>query len=246
MAGFDPLITLHGTTEGGNSEMDQVIDVFKKIATETNCGIDISAHTRKPPAGTQKLEYNGADMRGVTAIYDAMRSVRILNVMSEEEAKAAQMPTDRLARKKYIRIDDDKGNNRASATKAQWMRFVSVTLPNEGGALDPGGFESGDSVGVVEPWDYPDPRENTRLSDAADDVYLYLLGQFTDAGRHVNNAAKGEYYAPRLFAKEDTARKSHLSVASFEAAQRRLFAAQKIRMGTFKHNGRDTARIERA
>jgi hypothetical protein len=239
MAGFDPLITLHGTTEGGNSEMDQVIDVFKKIAADTRCGIDISCHTRKPPAGTQKLEYNGADMRGVTAIYDAMRSVRILNVMSEEEAKAAQMPTDRLARKKYVRIDDDKGNNRATAAKAQWMRFVSVTLPNAGG------LEPGDSVGVLEPWEYPDPGENPHLSDTADDVYLYLLGQFDTAGRYVSDAKNSPSYAPKLFAKEATAKKSHLSAVAFEAAQQRLFAAQKIRVGTFKRNGRDTDRIER-
>jgi hypothetical protein len=167
-----------------------------------------------------------------------MRSVRILNVISEDEAKAAQLPTDRLQRKKYLRIDDDKGNNRAPAERASWVRFVSVTLPNDIGILKPG-----DSVGVLEPWVYPDPDENTQLSAAADDVYLCLLRQFDDTGRFVNDK-KGSNYAPKQFAKEETAKRSHLTDVAFEHAQRRLFSAKKIRITTFKRGGRDTDRIE--
>jgi hypothetical protein len=48
---LDPLVTLHSTAESDNGKMDQVMRVFTGIATEMDCAIDVSHHTRKLAPG---------------------------------------------------------------------------------------------------------------------------------------------------------------------------------------------------
>jgi hypothetical protein len=47
---LDPLITLHGVPEG-NPMMRGVMDIFRDIAAENDCSVEIVGHTRKPPIG---------------------------------------------------------------------------------------------------------------------------------------------------------------------------------------------------
>lgn len=82
---LDPLITLHGVPESDNTKMDSVIRIFAGIADAHDCAIEISHHMRKPAAGSNG-DYGAADIRGASAIHDAVRSARILNRMAEKEA----------------------------------------------------------------------------------------------------------------------------------------------------------------
>ena len=75
---FDPLITLHGTSEQDNNKMDTVVRIFAGIANTQECAIDLAHHTRKQPAGTNgNGDYGAADMRGASAVHDALRAVRV-------------------------------------------------------------------------------------------------------------------------------------------------------------------------
>ena len=137
---FDPLVTPHGVGENNAGQMDQVIRIFTRMADSQNCAIDLSHHTRKLAPGSAD-EYGIDDMRGAGAVKDAMRAVRMLNVMSPKDAESAGVMD--IERTNYFRIDRAKANYSGPAKTATWRQFVNVDLPN------------GDGVGVVTPWQYP-------------------------------------------------------------------------------------------
>jgi RecA-family ATPase len=216
LATLDPLITLHGVPETDNTKMDMVIRIFAGIADAQNCGVELAHHTRKMPAGNGG-DYGGADMRGASATHDAVRAVRVLNRMSDSDAKDLGILEHERAR--YFRIDKAKGNNSAAA-KAVWRQFQNIELPN------------GDEVGVVMAWDYPGQGQGTaeaaEAERAADHVFMQLLTRFTITGRVASDRG-GRNYAPTLFAKEPTAKVAKVNKVMLENAMVRLFAAGKIR-----------------
>ena len=72
--------------------------------------------------------------------------------MSITEAENAGI--DPSKRWRYVRIDPHgKANMGPPSEHAEWCRFESVELAN------------GDSVGVMAPWTYPQPFENTTVDD---------------------------------------------------------------------------------
>jgi hypothetical protein len=143
--------------------MNRVVGIFKTLAAEQQCGIELVAHTRKPAAGSTE-DYDINDMRGTTAIRDALRAVRILNIMSEKEANDAGI--EEFERTQYVRVDRGKGNY-SPPTKAAWVRFVDAELPN------------GDDVGVIVPWTHPGQSgkpseamvENEKRAEAAPKMF---------------------------------------------------------------------------
>ena len=229
---MDPLVTLHGTNEIEPGNMNRVVGIFKTLAAEQQCGIELVAHTRKPAAGAAE-DYDINDMRGTTAIRDALRAVRLLNIMSEKEANDAGI--EEFERTQYVRIDRGKGNY-SPPTKAVWVRFVDAELPN------------GDDVGVIVPWTHPGqsgkPSEAMlAIEQKAEETFLLLLAKARAAGRHVSQGVNSPYYAPKVFAKEREAREAKLGQAHFSAAMRRLFETGRIRIGTEmgpNRHGRET------
>jgi hypothetical protein len=133
---LDPLITLHGVNEQDNGRMDTVIRLFAGIAADFECAIGLAHHTRKPLSGAVG-DFGVDDMRGASAIRDAVRAARALNLMSTKDASDVGIPDHE--RTMHFRVDRAKGNN-APPSKAVWRKFVSVELAN------------GDEVGVVEQW----------------------------------------------------------------------------------------------
>jgi hypothetical protein len=145
---FDPLVTLHNTTESLSSTMDPVIrDFFGVIANETDTGIELAHHTRKKATGQD--EYTAADSRGSTTIVDAVRGMRITNQMSKVQAEEYGVPED--DREDYFRVTRGKVNMIRKAGSGKWYRFVTVTLPNG----DPENDIPADDVGVLEAWAAP-------------------------------------------------------------------------------------------
>jgi AAA domain len=147
---FDPLITLHQVAEGDNVRMDAVVRLFAGIADTQDCAIELSHHMRKMPSGVD-AEYTASDIRGATAIFDAVRSARVINRMSEKEVAALGFQEHERA--KYLRVDKAKGNY-SPAAMATWRKFENVDLPN------------GDDVGVIIPWTYP--GQNMTAAEMAD------------------------------------------------------------------------------
>jgi hypothetical protein len=105
-------------------------------------------HTRKPAAGTNG-EITVEDGRGAGALLAAVRSARVLNRMTKDEAAGIDVDNYRL----FFRIDNGKANLAPPSDAATWCQLVSVDLPN------------GDSVGVVAPWAWPDPFSNVTSHD---------------------------------------------------------------------------------
>ena len=83
---LDPLITLHGVPENNPVMMRGVMDIFRDLAAGINCSCEIVGHTRKPPIGFD-AQLTAYDTRGSGAIVDALRSVRMLDLMTVDEAR---------------------------------------------------------------------------------------------------------------------------------------------------------------
>ena len=93
--------------------------------------------------------------RGAKAKTDAARVVRVVNRMSKDEGEKAGVENHRL----YFRTYNDKANLAPPADKSDWFELKSVDLGN-GPGMEVGGVRfnaPGDSVGVVQAWEWPDP-----------------------------------------------------------------------------------------
>src|SRR5215831_12061151 len=83
---FDPLVTVHNTSEQLAAIMDpEIREAFAAIANDTDTAVELAHHTRKRANGHE--EYTAADARGTSAIHDAVRTMRVTNPMSKEEAE---------------------------------------------------------------------------------------------------------------------------------------------------------------
>ncbi len=142
----DPLVRCHKVEENNNGAMDGVMAIWTDCAEQTGCAIDLLHHLRKIGSERATVE----DTRGGGAIIGAARTIRMMNRMSEQEAKTFGIETER-ERLHMIRTDPTaKANMLPPAEYAQWHQFVSVRLPNHSPT------EPGDSVGVLTPWSPPD------------------------------------------------------------------------------------------
>ena len=73
-----------------------------------------------------------------------------------------------------------------------------------------------------------------------DDLYLDLLARFAGQGRNVShkNTAPANY-GPRLFAQEAEGVAAQVTREDFEAAQRRLFKADRIHVQAYGRKGQE-------
>lgn len=147
---IDPFVACHDVPENDNSAVDRVAKTWGQVAEAGNCGVELVHHVRK--AGAGQATYTVDDARGGSALIGAVRSARVLNGMSVEEATQAGIPIE--TRRRYFRVDDGKSNMQPPTEGAAWHRLVSVDLGNETPEAP------GDFVGVVEKWELPS------LSDA--------------------------------------------------------------------------------
>jgi AAA domain len=142
---LDPIVGFHRLVENDNTAMGALCYALARLAEEANCAVELVAHTRK--MGLRQTEIGVDDGRGASAVIAAMRSARVFNRMSAEEAdKAGVHPGDRW---RYSRIDNGK-SNLAPPEKTVWRKMASVPLWN-----GPDGA-AGDEVGVMTAWRWPD------------------------------------------------------------------------------------------
>jgi hypothetical protein len=141
---IDPFVSCHRVTENDNNAIDAVTKEWARVADAANCAVELVHHVRK---GEQEITVESA--RGGGSFGDACRMVRVINRMTEQQAKEAGVDNHRL----YFRTYLDKNNLAPPADKSDWYKLVSVDLGN--GPLGPN-VPGGDSVGVVTEWDWPD------------------------------------------------------------------------------------------
>jgi hypothetical protein len=146
---LDPLVSFHGVTENDNGHMDLVIkEGFGAIANSTNSAGEMFHHPGKAKPG--QADTSVEDGRGASAILWAVRSARVFNFMTPEEAAKLGMAED--DRKLHIRIANGKANM-GPLGKAKWMKLVVEDLVN------------GDHVAVANPWSPPDPFQGVTTRD---------------------------------------------------------------------------------
>ena len=143
----DPFVSSHQVQENDNGAIDKVGKEWGRIAGATNTSIDLAHHTTKAAIGHEvKVEHG----RGGGALLFAVRSARVINTMSEQEATDAGVaPEDR---RWHFRTDNGKANLSPPSRGADWFKFQSVDLGNV--AVDPD-YPQGDNVGVVTSWQWP-------------------------------------------------------------------------------------------
>lgn len=142
---IDPFVASHGVPENDNGAIDRVAKTWAGIAERCDCGIELVHHVRKSASGAEG--YTVEDARGGSSLIGAVRSARVLNGMTKEEAERANVEPER--RRLHFRVDDGKANMAPPMEKAAWFQMVSVGLGNGRGA------EPEDNVGVATAWDMP-------------------------------------------------------------------------------------------
>lgn len=142
----DPFVSTHTVNENDNGAIDAIAKKWAKLADECNCSIELIHHTRKVNGEQATTEA----ARGASALLGAARSGRVLNRMTPDERESAGIPATDLCT--YFSIVRDKANL-APAGAREWCKVLSVTLAN------------GDSVGVVEPWQWPDVFDGITTAD---------------------------------------------------------------------------------
>jgi AAA domain-containing protein len=152
----DPFVSSHRVPENDNGAIDAVAKTWSRIARTGNCAVEVAHHIRKPSSGSS-AEITVDDARGAGALKDAGRAVRVLNVMSKEEAEAVAIKPEQ--RRSYFHVDAGKANMKPPAENIDWRKIVSVPLDN-GTAED-----EGDWVGVITKWKMPGALEGVTTSD---------------------------------------------------------------------------------
>lgn len=149
---LDPFVACHLVSENDNGAINLVVKAWRSLADQTNIAIDLVSHTRKANFG--QAETTVEDGRGASALLAGVRSARVLNVMSEQQAAEWGIEERRL----YFRVDNGKANLSPPSSRAKWRRLVDVDLEN-----GPTGFS--DRVGVPCPWEPPAALEGLSVAD---------------------------------------------------------------------------------
>ena len=151
----DPFVKSHGVQENDNSAIDKVVTAFAGIADATACAIELVHHVRK----TGSNEITVEDGRGAVAMLAGVRSARVLNPMTKEEAQ--EIGGDIVPRE-HFRVTNGKANLAPPPEASQWFRLHSVDLGNG----DPRDLaDTGDRVAVVAPWEYPGAFSDVTTAD---------------------------------------------------------------------------------
>ncbi len=170
---IDPFIASHRVTENDNVAIERVAKQWTSIADYTNTAIELVHHSRKTGGEAVTVE----DGRGASAMLAAVRSARVLNIMTKEEATKAGVKPHRA----YFRLENGKSNLAPPPEEATWFHICSVVLGNGEGLLD-----KGDSVGVIENWKWPDPLEGMTGKDFVRAAGLIKLGTWRKDMRATN------------------------------------------------------------
>ena len=143
----DPFIhTYAGISENDNNAIGEVIDMYKALADDGNCSIEMIHHSRKLGG----VEATAEDSRGASALVNAARSVRALNRVPKEALERVGVDEDH--RRYFYYGAGDKANLAPPPAESNtWRRLVSVDLGNA--TLE---YPDGDQIGVVTGFEPPD------------------------------------------------------------------------------------------
>jgi hypothetical protein len=164
---LDPLISFHSVSENANEHMDLLLkEGLGGVASRTNSAGEIFHHPGKPKPG--QADTTVEDARGASAIIAAVRSARVLNFMSPEEAKKLGIAGD--DRRRHVRVSNGKANM-GPLGRAIWFKLAVENLPN------------GDEVACASPWKPPDPFQDVSAANMHKCRTLVQTGAYREDSR---------------------------------------------------------------
>ena len=167
---LDPWVSFHAVNESNNMDMDLIVKQgLGAIASETNSAGEILHHPGKPKPG--QAETTVEDARGASAIIWAVRSARVFNFMTPDEA--SKLGITEGDRRRHIRITNGKANM-GPLGKAEWIRIEVENLPN------------GDEIAVSSRWSPPNPFDGVSTTDMTTGLRLAATGEFRADSRSPN------------------------------------------------------------
>jgi RecA-family ATPase len=110
------------------------------------------------------------------------------------------------------------------------LRVIEVMKSNYGPVGETINLRWQDGIFVLVPTTEMGSLEKLAADQKVDEAFLGYLAQFTRQGRNVSHKPNANGYAPAEFAKEREAKEAGMRKTDFEAAMRRLLAADKIRV----------------
>lgn len=141
----DPFIHSHAVSENSNEAIGAVSDIWKEIAHECNCGVELIHHTRKIAPG---VEASATDARGASGLVGAARSVRAI---SRLEKSVVERHGIKENHKRFYFFGDGKSNLAPPPESSYWRKLVSIDLDNATPE-----YVNGDSVQVSTTFIPPD------------------------------------------------------------------------------------------
>ncbi len=142
---IDPFVAAHTVSENSNEHINVVSNIFKAIADETSCSIELIHHTRKLSGQDATAE----DARGASGLVGAARSVRAISRVAKDAVERHGIRDDH---RRFFFFGDGKSNLTPPPDNNSWRRLASVPLNNA--SED---YPLGDEIGVVEAFTPPDP-----------------------------------------------------------------------------------------
>src|SRR5262249_24025666 len=147
--GRDPWVSFHSPIENDNGHMDLGHkEGLSSAASRTRAAGEIFHHPSKPKPG--QGETTVEDARGASAIFFAVRSARVLNFMTPQEAEKIGIGED--DRRLHVRVANGKANM-GPLGKATWFKLEVENLPN------------GDEIACASPWKPPNPFQGVTTAD---------------------------------------------------------------------------------
>jgi hypothetical protein len=146
---LDPLISFHSVAENINEHMDLLFkEGLAAIASRTNSAGEVFHHPCKAKPG--QAETTVEDARGASAIIFAVRSARVLDFMTPEEA--TRLGISEEDRRLYVRTTNGKANMDRIG-EVSWFKLEPVILAN------------GDKIACASPWKPPNPFQGVTTAD---------------------------------------------------------------------------------
>jgi RecA/RadA recombinase len=168
----DPFAETFAGDENSNSELKWAGVLWREVARRTKAAVILVHHAKKYAqhmAGDMDAGRGGGSLAGVARI------VATLFSMTEEEATTFKIDVEERSR--FIRFDDAKANLSVLHAGARWFEKHSLGLGNAGDGLPE------DEVGVLVPWEAPDPFKTMTTMEANKILDLLKEGVKEDDGR---------------------------------------------------------------
>jgi RecA-family ATPase len=158
---IDPFVSVSQVNENSNTSVQVVVAMFRAIARQANCSLELVHHTRKGNGEDATVD----SIRGAGSLISAARVARVINKITFEEAMQLGFPEDQCSG--IFRVDDAKQNLAAATDRSVYRRIIGVQIDN------------GEWVGVCTSIELPDAWDGVQPKHAM--LVQQIVGKQADS-----------------------------------------------------------------